>query len=161
MIECKWEGCTDAAVGKSRYCKPHRHAARARWLDNVKSSADKRADRDAAHKALHDKAHAAGLAAAEAHKPIPFGPLTDGVKVFMIEDGPCGFAWVVIRPGNCSYAIWAKKNVSLTDKHYYGGVSTWCPLGTQSMTTKEAYCRAYAAVLQEAGIKAHMGSRMD
>lgn len=160
MIECAWEGCTDARTGKSKYCPPHKHAARARWLDMVKSKPSA-AERDAKHRALHNKAHAAGLAASEAHKPTPFGPLTDGHSVFMIEGGPCGFAWVVIRPGTCSFAKWAKANLPLTDKHYYGGVSMWCPLGTQSMTTKEAYCRAYAAVLSEAGIKAVMGSRMD
>lgn len=159
MLECKWEGCEGTATGKSRYCRPHAHAARARWLTMAKNKPSA-AERGAKHKALHDKAHAAGLAAAEAHIPTPFG-LTDGVNNFVLEGGACGFAWVVIRPGNCSYALWAKKNIPLTDKHYYGGVSTWCPLGTQSMTTKEEYCRAYAAVLSEAGIKAHMGSRID
>lgn len=159
MVECKWNDCHETAVGKSRYCGPHRHAARARWLDMIKSKPTA-AERGAKHKALHSKACAAGLVASQAHRPTPMG-LTDGVTNFVLEGGACGFAWVVIRPGNCSYAIWAKKNVPLTDKHYHGGVSMWCPLGTQSMSTKEEYCRAYAAVLSEAGIKARAGSRMD
>lgn len=127
------------SVGKSKYCTGHRDEAHVRWVEEIGLSAQARDARDTKWAALHAEASRKGNEAA----------LT------------CGFAWVVIRPGTCSFARWAKKNVPLTDKHYHGGVRIWCPLGTQSMAIKEAYCEAYARTLNAAGIDAYAGSRMD
>ena len=111
------------------------------------SDRQEREDRERAWADLHREASEAGMAAVNAKGNIPHGA--------------CGFAWVLIRPGNCSFARWAKKNVPLTDKAYHGGVSMWCPLNTQSMTVKEIYCDAYAAVLKARGVTAYSQSRMD
>jgi hypothetical protein len=133
--------------------------------------------RDAEFQSLHDKAHAAGMAAGEAAVPAvmhlverenPFDDSSRVVQRYVEPEGPCGFAWINIRPGNSPFAIWAKKqgrpgrpDWELARKSYYGGVDIWVSEFGQSMQRKEAYARAYAEVLREAGIKAHSMSRMD
>lgn len=167
---CAKEGCTAESVGKSKYCRIHRDEARQSWLAKVKASAADRQAKVEKWAKIHAEAHEAGVRAANQAKPVPMiveqhsNQLDDSspvVQRWVVEGGPCGFAWIVVRPGNCSFARWAKKNVPLTAKHYYGGMSIWCPLGTQSMAIKENYCRAYANILQFYGINAHMGSRLD
>lgn len=168
-MTCKTEGCGRETAGKSRYCAEHRAAAHAAWLSKVRESAAEREARNKAWADLHAEAHAAGMAASEACKPVPMvvqeheHPLDDGspvVRSWTVPEGPCGFAWVVIRPGTCSFARWMRANHG-ADKDYYGGVSVWCPLNTQSVAIKEAYCEAYAEVLRSRGIKAHAKSRLD
>lgn len=48
-------------------------------------------------------------------------------------------------------------------RHYYGGTSVWVGGFNQSMQKKEAYARAFAAVVNEhvAGVSAYASSRMD
>ncbi len=111
----------------------------------------------------------AGLEAADRMTPVPMivsehsNMMDDNSPVkksWYVADGVCGFAWVVIRPGNSPFANWLKKN-KIADKHYYGGVSIWVSDFNQSMMKKEAYAAAMANVFSEAGIKAFSGSRMD
>jgi hypothetical protein len=119
---------------------------------------------------LYKKAHEAGMEAGEKVIPQPMivfqreNPFDDTsaiTKVYEpVMDGVCGFAWVVIRPGTSSFARYLKSK-GLASKHYYGGVSVWVGYFNQSMTRKEAYARAFADVLREAGIDAYAGSRMD
>jgi hypothetical protein len=118
---------------------------------------------------LWAKADAAGKEAVEKCVPTPMvvaqhaNPLDDGspvTRAWHVPQGVCGFAWVKITPGNCSFAIWAKKNLGAR-KDYYGGVSVWVSEYGQSMELKEAYARGAAKILQEGGIKAYAGSRMD
>lgn len=158
MAECAISGCTSDTTGKSKYCPVHRAEARKRWLENIQKSSEEREANKARFAKLHADAHAAGIAAAEAHKPTPMG-VTDGTQTWVVEGGVCGFAWVHFA-GNTKFAHWAKKNAGAR-KDYPSGLSIWCPLGTQSMTTKEAYCSAYAKVLNEGGVKAYMRSRID
>ena len=82
-------------------------------------------------------------------------------KSWTVPEGVCGFAWVVVKPGTSSFARWAAKNLPYTHKGYYGGLEISSPLMTQSMTRNEAYCRAFAKVLNEGGVKAYSNSRMD
>ncbi len=68
---------------------------------------------------LHRAAHVAGHAAGMAHNPstmvvgspsTPFGNDIDYSKrVDYVSEGPCGFAWIVIRPANCRYVNILKK----------------------------------------------------
>lgn len=169
-MTCAKPGCSMGSVGKSKYCRDHRDEAHAQWVETIGLSAQARDARDAKWEALHAAADRAGNEAALTCTPTPMvvvqhsNQLDDNSPVtqsWLVEGGVCGFAWVVIRPGTCSFARWAKKHVPLTDKHYHGGVSVWCPLGTQSMAIKEAYCHAYARTLNAAGIDAYAGSRMD
>jgi len=118
---------------------------------------------------LWDKAHQAGLEAANNHTPTPMvvqqhqnacddnSPVT---KQWYVPQGVCGFAWVNIRPGNCSFANWLKKN-NLARSAYRGGVDIWIRDFGQSMELKEKYARAFAKVITNAGIKAYPQSRMD
>ena len=102
------------------------------------------------------------MAAADAHKPDVMVVCTaDGTPIERVAGGVCGFAWINISPGNSPLANYAKKYHG-GRKDYYGGISVWCPLGTQSMTTKAAYCDAFAEVLQAAGNpRVYAQSRMD
>jgi hypothetical protein len=111
---------------------------------------------------LYAKAKAAGLSAGLANRPVPMGVAYQvaGVEqVDIIEDGACGFAWVSF-PGNIPFGRWAKQQ-RLASKHYPSGLCFWIGEHNQSMARKEAHARAMAKVLQEAGIKAYAGSRMD
>jgi hypothetical protein len=126
---------------------------------------------------IHEKAHAAGMKAAEETSPTPMlvfereNPLDDSSPIVRtyepVMSGVCGFAWINIRPGTCSFARWASKQPALKgvgtlgNKSYYGGVDISVRLFDQSMELKEAYAQAYARVLSQHGIKAFCRSRMD
>ena len=119
---------------------------------------------------LYNDARLAGLEAGQKACPTPmivgqpttlFGNEIDYSKpTYHVASGVCGFAWVVVRPGNCSFAVWARK-AGLAKKDYYGGVSFWVSDFGQSMERKEAYAHAFANRLSVAGIKAYAQSRMD
>jgi hypothetical protein len=115
------------------------------------------------------KAEMAGMEAATATTVTPMivsqheNPFNDASPVeksWFVEGGVCGFAWVNIKPGNCPFANWMKKNKG-AGKDYYGGTSYSIHEYGQSMTRKEAHARAFAGVLNESGIKAYCMSRMD
>lgn len=118
--------------------------------------------------ALWSKAYAAGLQAGQNAIPTPMivregnldGSAKAGGKSWYVSEGPCGFAWVTVRPGNCAFANWAKKK-GLMSRAYGGGVQYWVGEFNQSIARKEAFAYAAADVLQEAGIKAYGGSRLD
>lgn len=90
----------------------------------------------------------------------PFNDNSPVEKEWFVEDGVCGFAWIVVRPGTSSFARWLKEN-GHAEKHYYGGMSIWVTVGNQSMQKKETWGRAFAEVLRKYEINAHMMSRMD
>jgi len=125
---------------------------------------------DKEFEALYIKAELPGIEAANACVPVPMtvveraSPFDDNSPVVRryapVLDGACGFAWVVIAPGNCPFANWLKKN-GKASRHFYGGVSIWISRYNQSMTKKEAHAHAMARVIAAAGIKAYPGSRMD
>lgn len=91
-------------------------------------------------------------------------PFDDNSKVdkeWFVEGGVCGFAWVVVKPGTCSFARWLRKQ-GYTGKDYYsGGVTIHANGGGQSMDRKVAWASAVAGVLQDNGIDASVRSRMD
>lgn len=126
---------------------------------------------DKINEAIYCKARMAGLEAARACRPVPMvvqqhaNMLDDKSPVekqWFVSGGVCGFAWVVVSPGTCSFARWARKNIG-AHLDYYGGVgiSAGDREFGQSMQIKEAYAEAFARVLQENGIRAYMNSRMD
>ena len=79
-------------------------------------------------------------------------------------DGLCGFAWVNVRNGRSSFAKWVKANKD-AHKSYYGGVDIWSSRfggdNSQSMTRKEAGCRAASGVFNSYGLETYVMSRMD
>lgn len=123
-----------------------------------------------AHEELFAKAHAAGMAAGNASVPTPmivgtpttlFGDVIDTTKkTYFVEGGVCGFASVIVKPATSSFARWLAKT-GKGRKHYYGGLNIWVSGFGQSLTRKEAYASAFARVLNDAGIKAYVDSRMD
>lgn len=110
-----------------------------------------------------EKADRYGREAAEACRPaamVVSDPRSG--KTYVVSDGVCGFAWVNVRPGTSPFARWLVKTGRARKDSYLGGVSIWCHDYRQSMTLKEAYCRAFASYLRiDEGIDARYGSRMD
>ncbi len=76
--------------------------------------------------------------------------------------GPCGFAWVVVKPANCGFAKWLTETGNAT-KNYDGGVriSAGRFLTTQCIDTKEKFAYAMAKVIADAGLNCYADSRMD
>lgn len=122
----------------------------------------KKTDQASAFEALFAKAHTAGHAAATACVPDPMVVVDSArCECYHVSDGVCGFAWINIKPGGSAFARFLKaRSLARTDS-YYGGVTVWAGDYGQSMERKEAYARAFAAVLREAGINAYSHSRMD
>lgn len=126
---------------------------------------------------IHEIAEQAADAAANAAIPTPMIVKTEyqtEVKQFYVSEGACGFAWLNFK-GTSPYYRWAKKylhqdskDVLKTLKHKYylhpdypkGGALN-DPLMTQSIARKEAWCIAYAAVLEKHGIECSVRSRLD
>jgi hypothetical protein len=162
--------CPNDTIGKSRYCKDHRAESRANFKNMIAEQAQQRADRDTKLAELFRQAHEAGRAAAVAHTPEPMtvvqraNPLDDSspiVKAYgPYAEGVCGFAWIVIHPGNCPAANYAKKHLR-AGPHYGGGTEIYVSDYGQSYERKMEYARAFAKVLQSAGIKAYSGGRLD
>lgn len=113
---------------------------------------------------LWNRAVAAGLAAGNKTVPIPMnvigGPPGETPKIYHVADGMCGFAWIVIKPGNCPLANWLKATGRAT-LHYGGGVNIWISDYNQSVARKEDHAHAMAQVFVDAGYRAYADSRLD
>ena len=174
-MKCARMECSKEASGKSKYCPECGRIARQKWLEMIRAKSSERQERTAGFEKLWAEAVAAGMAAGEAVKPQGMrvvqhaNPIDDDsaiVRAWDVPEGPCGFAWVVVRPGVCSFARWAKANQDKLGQHvskeYYGGMNVyWVSEFNQSIQRKAAFAGAFAAVLCKAGIDAHAMSRMD
>lgn len=173
---CAKDGCFLPTSGKSKYCEIDKIVARAAWKAMVADKGAARDERVAGHQDLFNRAVAAGKAAGEAAEVVPMvviqrkhmmGDLLGMseednpiVKAEKVDAGVCGFAWVKVTPGNSSFALWLVKN-EYGRKSYGGGVAVYVHDYEQSMTRKLEHARAFAGVLQEAGLTAYPMSRMD
>jgi hypothetical protein len=138
---------------------------------------------------LHRRAEQAAEAAAEAARPAPMivgspkdpvasimglpdGGLDPDQPQYLVNEGACGMAWVVVTPGNCSFArqlrAYAIEQRLLgirrpsVHSHYYGGMEIYRPgFNGQSYDRGMAAARAYAEVLRAEGIDASPGGRLD
>ena len=169
VIRCKSEGCGQFVAENSSYCPLHKVEARKKWLARIREGAAVKENRDKEFVALHAKADAAGRAAVDALQVVPMvvqehanmaNDNSPVAKSYYVPDGVCGFASIIITPGNCPFANWAKKHLN-AGKHYHGGVSIWVHDYNQSYQKKTAYAHAYGKVLAEAGIKGYVDSRLD
>lgn len=85
---------------------------------------------------------------------------------FLAQNGDrdsCGFAWVTVNEKGSTKLGRALKALGFKPA-YGGGLQLWNPSGswTQCITAKEQGARAYAQVLQQAGIdRVSAGSRLD
>ena len=121
-------------------------------------------------KALFAMALKAGLDAGQAATPTPMvvgtpttllgNELDYSKKTYEVPEGPCGFAWVNIRPGNSSIARQAVK-LGIGAKSYEGGIDIWVHDHGQSLDRKSQHAKAYTAVLREHGVNASSRSRLD
>ncbi len=76
---------------------------------------------------------------------------------------PCGFAWVNIKPARGPVVKALKEmGIGRTDS-YCGGYTVWNPSGNfcQNVDAKLAGARAFAKVLNDAGVKCIAESRWD
>lgn len=161
MNKCTREDCSEPKSGKSKYCKVHKAQAREAWRQMVADKSKQRENRDKEFRDLFNRAADAGFAAAEAITPVPMDVKDPrSGQTWHVPDGVCGFAWVNVRPGNCAFANWLKKN-DLARAAYRGGVDIWISAYNQSLQKKETHARAMAKVISEAGITAYASSRMD
>lgn len=155
--ECATTTCHEARVGKSKYCRMHRDEARRTWAGKVKSSCAERDQRYAEFSEAWTDAKAAGHQAALSCSPTPMR--IAGYEP--VADGMCGFAWVTVVPGNCSFAKWAVKNADFRSA-YGGGVQFWVGAYNQSYERKMAFATKAACVLSSRlGILVHSGGRLD
>ena len=118
---------------------------------------------------LYIQAHDAGNNAVTQTTVTPMivtqaaNPLDDSsavVNAWIVNDGVCGFASVIIKPATSKFAKFLVAN-QLARKHYAGGVSMSIRDFNQSLTKKEAYAQGFAKVLNDNGINAYVDSRMD
>jgi len=118
---------------------------------------------------LYIQAHDAGNNAVTQTTVTPMivtqaaNPLDDSsavVNAWVVNDGVCGFASVIIKPATSKFAKFLVAN-QLARKHYAGGVSMSIRDFNQSLTKKEAYAEGFAKVLNDNGITAYVDSRMD
>ncbi len=120
--------------------------------EKIAAEKQERQARYARFQEVFDEANRAGFAAGETMTPQTMylksacGP--DAGTVYAEAEGACGFAWVRIRPGNCSFAKWLVKE-GHARKAYHGGVDIWISAHNQSVERKERHASAMAKMLKE------------
>jgi hypothetical protein len=125
------------------------------------------AEADAAGKEAVKKAKIIPMIVGEA-KNLFSNEIDYNKPVELVEDGYCGFAWTYVYPehkGNTKLGKQERKILEAfgfeqdycNPKKY----TLWVSDFNQSMQKKEAYARAFAAVLSSFGIRAGAQSRMD
>lgn len=166
---CKTCGAPYSDNPNSKYCKPCRAKARVAWRAMVEESGRARDERNKTFGELFARAVAAANAALVATVPVPMlvvepsNPLDDSSpprRTWTAPSGVCGFSWISIRPGNCSFAHYLAKNHGAR-RGYYGGMEYWISGGGQSYEKKYAAAEAMAEVIRAAGIDAYAGGRLD
>ena len=116
---------------------------------------------------IFQKAHEAGMAAGHGAEVAPmviceatvFGQPIPGGREYVVEGGPCGFAWITM-PGRGKHVEAAKQFGAR--KGYPTGLQIRVHEFGQSLARKEKYAYAFARVLEQAGIpQVYAESRMD
>ena len=108
--------------------------------------------------ALHKIAHEAGMEAGLRIQPKAM--VVSGMgQEWIVPEGPCGFAWIIVS-GNTKLARDLTKE-GIGSKGYPSGVHIRVHAFNQSWERKVAYAKAYAQVLNENGVKASWGERLD
>lgn len=132
----------------------------------------KAAEREKAKMELVFKmALAKGAEAVKGCEPTPMvvseraNPLDDASAVkrfWVVNGGVCGFAWVVVKNAGSKAGRFAIQNFGARHSDYERGAMLWPPVELgQSMERKEAWAAAVSRELNENGIDAWYGSRMD
>ena len=124
--------------------------------------------RDRFYEQIWNDARSAGLKAGEvAHTSTMIiteadfiGRPVAGARRYVEPEGPCGCAWIIVKPGNCGFANWLKANGHARPESYAGGVNIWISDFNQSMERKEACASAMATVLKDALVSIHPNIRI-
>ena len=165
--------CDQPTTGSSKYCTTHRAEARAAWKARIEIDQVERAARELRHQEIiTEAAHAAQLAYDNCEPAAMLVYETVGLsdmpkengKAWIVAEGVCGFAWLVVTPATSSFARWlAKKDIGY--KHYKGGwtihANDLVPNANQSYERKLAAMTAAAAVLRTHDIACYVDSRLD
>lgn len=113
--------------------------------ERIAAEKAERQQRYAEYQRIYDNAVVAGRHAGQAHTPTPM--IVSGYEDQPVMDGPCGFGWVSIRPGNSAFARWLTKQ-GYARKAYEGGVHIWISGYGQSYERKVAHAQAMAEVFR-------------
>ena len=87
-------------------------------------------------------------------------PLKGGQSWF-VPDGPCGFAWIVVRPATGRFARWLKSENIGRYGSYERGIVIWISQYNQSIQKKSIHAWKLAETLRSFGINARAYDRMD
>ena len=103
--------------------------------------------------------------------------LAEYTEKYGYDRGSCGFAWITIRPARGKFVSWCKNqndehsktqkypNTPFGDNGWSGGWVLWAPgskgYSGQSVNAIESAAQGFAKVLEQHGIKADVGSRLD
>ena len=170
MPVCAWEDCGLENVGNSKYCTAHKKAARERFRTNIANQQAEKAARDETFAAIWAEACAEAAVASQLAQPTPMqvqqradvlDDTSPVVQAWNVPDGVCGFASVNVRPGNCAFANWLKKNTSHKYSSYHKAILIFMHYGNQSYERKTAAAHAMEKVFGHHGIRCSVDSRLD
>ena len=167
--------CNEECAPNSKYCAKHKRIAHLAFKQMIAEQQLERQSRDIRYREAYEAAHAAGVAAGESKVPVPMVvqehaiPFDDSSPVVyreVVPQGICGFAWVDIKPANCKFANWLKKNEKGSYSSYDRSVKIWVSSFGQSYEKKVAYAGAFAEELFKRLEKGdigeiRVGSRLD
>ena len=127
----------------------------------IDQKAEEKEKRNKEFQELWTRACESGQQAAKAQQQQMVVAISEDGKQIGSAFPICGFSWVNIKPGNCAFANWLKKNGHARIDSYAGGVCIWISGYNQSYDLKYAHAKGMANVFSEAGIKAYAFSRLD
>jgi len=146
-------------------CKICADKARTGWKNMIADQAAAKERTIQRFAELWGAAQQAGAAAGAAARPVPMlvgspsTPLGNDVDftkpVEVVEEGVCGFAWVMVSPANCQFANWLRKREMERRggydpySEYYKAIMISVHEYNQSMTRKEAHARAMVDFLNQ------------
>ena len=160
-MKCKTDWCGRERTGRSQYCNACKRMAREKWREKVAADKEARELRYWEFERLMRNAEGAGFKAGRDAIPEAMivaqhtNQLDDTSPVaqqWIVPEGPCGFAWVNVSPGNSSFARWLVKN-GHAHKAHRGGVDIWIDAQGQSYERKRAHAGAMADEITRAEIK--------
>jgi hypothetical protein len=146
-------------------CKPCADKARAAWKDMIHEAAAAKEQTLQRFAELWGAAQQAGAMAGAACVPTPMlvgspsTPLGNDIDptqpTYLVPDGVCGFASIMVSPANCQFANWLRKRERERRcdydpySNYHKAVMVSVHEYGQSMTRKEAYARAVVDFLNK------------
>lgn len=148
-VQCAAPQCAELAVGASRYCATHKKEARAQWRRKIQEEKRHREARESEYRIAWRRAMEAGEAAYNraGNQPQAIKDGFTGELKGIIPD--CfGWAYLIVKPGGCSFARWLVKQ-GIGSKRYHGGIVVSMGCSAPDVTKKEAKARAMADSLRQ------------